>query len=307
MVRVSSRVMYALSTALLVACGGPFGDGVFVPLPDPGPASGGAGGAMAAGGAVEPGGAGGAVETGGAFVPPPEPPPGPPCLYNLDCAANEYCHIRFGTCFGLGTCQPRPVECDAAEVAPVCDCIGVQHVNPCVAAQAGRNVGYPGACGPGCNRLADCPAGLFCRLLPDFGVGWLGTCGPLPTDCGETNPVCRENAANGNAESECAAAQSDDWIVGPGPCGACVSQSECNRGADGLHVRDVCVMPAGRCGERSVGECITIGDHDRCAWSIAEGDPVPVCTCDGQTLGAACEADWRGLPVDHVGACDAAP
>lgn len=310
MLRLSASWSSALSAVLMAACGGPFGDGVFTPLPDPGEP----GGVMAAGGGAggigEAGGAGGMPEAGGAggvFVPPPEPPPGPVCLYNGNCADDEYCHRRFGTCFGVGTCQPRPVACDPAEDAPVCDCLGLPQTSPCAAAMAGRNIGYPGACGRECTQRADCAADEVCRLLPDFGAGALGTCGAPPTDCGEDNPVCRNNRGDGNARNECDAAMNDDWLSGPGPCGACTTDIQCRTGLDDPSVREVCVLPAGRCGEAVLGECQTIDDYDRCAWQIANGDAEAVCTCSGQTLAAACEADWRSRQVDHLGACEAGP
>jgi hypothetical protein len=290
--RTPAAAPTALFASLLVACGGPFGDGVFSALPEPGEP----GGAMAAGGA------------GGAFEPPPEPPPGPPCLLARDCAADAYCHRPFGLCFGPGSCQPRPETCDAVVESPVCTCFGGTAASPCAAAQAGQNIAYPGACGASCDERADCPEGLFCRALRDVALANenRGTCGPLPPDCGRWNPVCSAYPA-GEIASECDAARQDAWLDGPGACDACVNADACQRGNEALGFRDVCLRPRGDCGQPTVGVCHTIDDHDMCAWQLGFGDPAPVCTCDGQTLRLACQADWEGLQIDHDGPCENGP
>ncbi|MCK6576381.1 hypothetical protein L6V77_35490, partial [Myxococcota bacterium] len=185
---------------------------------------------------------------------------------------------------------------------PVCACTGASLANRCEAAARGTNVAYLGVCGAVCTARGDCPAGDVCRKSPERVFTLDGTCGPPPSDCGQVNRICTERR-DAEVENECQAMQEDTWVEGPGPCGACLDDGDCYTGDFQGEAMDVCDLPAGNCGQRVLGRCQTIGENDLCEWNIANGDPEPVCGCDGRTYAAACRAAWNGARIDHAGAC----
>jgi len=83
------------------------------------------------------------------------------------CGEGAYCAgPDFAQCGGkdifAGTCQARPLSCDAV-LSPVCGCDGMDYDNACLAQQAGVDA-LPGACplGPACTAVMACAPGLTC-------------------------------------------------------------------------------------------------------------------------------------------------
>ena len=98
----------------------------------------------------------------------------------------------------------------------------------------------------------------------------------------------------GEVQNECEAMESDAWVVNDRYCFTGDYQGE---------AMDICDMPLGTCGQRVMGRCETLWENDMCEWNIVNGDPEPVCGCDGRTYAAACRAAWNGAQIDHAGAC----
>jgi hypothetical protein len=144
----------------------------------------------------------------------------PRCDGNGDCAEGFYCAFEESWCAGRSPCKPRPAECPADLVEPICGCDKQTYVNECVAAQNGISVAYRGPCGgePGaCARNADCGGGsLFCRK--DVGdCEGAGECATLPEECtGDPDPACGCDGIT--YDSACLANQAGVNVLHPGPC-----------------------------------------------------------------------------------------
>ncbi|MEM7166935.1 MAG: Kazal-type serine protease inhibitor domain-containing protein [Planctomycetota bacterium] len=204
------------------------------------------------------------------------------CTDDSQCATGEYCQNAVGDCTGSGTCVVVPLVCPA-HFDPVCGCDGTTYGNICEAAMFSANVEHLGAC-LGCTDNSACAAGEYCEKQVGF-CGSTGNCVTMPTICiAIFDPVCGcDGQTYGNA---CEAAAAGVNVASAGVC-PCSSNTQC---------------PSGTYCERSTGNCAGIG--------LCEPIPMlctaifaPVCGCDGQTYGNACNAAMAGVSLLHVGAC----
>lgn len=148
-------------------------------------------------GGVEPTGAGGAQMTtsvstgvgGGAF-----------CggIAGIPCAADEFCDFADNSCGnadGGGTCQKRPMVCDAS-YSPTCGCDGQIYGSACTASGAGHDVAPAGTCTP--------PVGMFscgehfCDLKTQYCQKQLSDIGGEPHSY-----VCIQQPAGCGASPSC--------------------------------------------------------------------------------------------------------
>jgi len=197
------------------------------------------------------------------------------------CADGEYCSFPPETECGSGDqtgfCEPVPEFC-TREFDPVCGCDGGTYGNPCTAAASGVSVAHPGECGPGgqCDSDDDCPVPP-CACLDEDGDG------QCENDC--PIPVCRFG--------QCGVGDPNALQVGDS-CGGFVppDSPQCDVGL-------FCQHQAGAlCGAADApGECVIIPTACR---DILD----PVCGCDGQTYGNACEAATALVGIFELGACE---
>ena len=159
-----------------------------------------------------------------------------------------------------------------------------------VGAALGAASCVPIAPGTPCELVAGvdlCGLGLFC-MFPDGDCGpEAGTCEPRPTQCTlEFAPVCGcDDRTYGN---DCAAFAAGVSIAHQGECdGDCSSNAECRNDEFCEFAEGTC-EPDGECAERP----------EVCPELFA-----PVCGCDGETYGNACEASAAGVSIDQDGEC----
>lgn len=137
------------------------------------------------------------------------------CESTKECAEEEFCATPDGECRTLGSCEPRPTECERAE--PVCGCDGFTYGNACEAYMSGMSVDFYGACPPpGCYSNAECGGGEYCSKTTG-ACNDLGECKIRPLQCSAANvPVCGCNGVTyGNA---CKAAKAGVTISKSGAC-----------------------------------------------------------------------------------------
>ena len=212
------------------------------------------------------------------------------CKANEECAPSEYC-AKDG-CDGLGTCEWKPEGC-AAYYDPMCGCDGKTYSNACMAAAAGVNVSYAGACTMYCGGLAglSCPTGMFCEFEPGTCPIFdnMGVCVEVPGACPDVwDPVCGcDGKTYSNDCDRQAAGVSKDH---DGTCEVlydCTSDAQC---ATGWY----CFMDAGLCA--GGGSCQKTPDG-------CGGVYDPVCGCDGVTYSSSCMAAAAGANVAYPGLC----
>ena len=203
------------------------------------------------------------------------------------CPSDQYCDFpdeaMCGAADAPGTCRARPDAC-TEDCPGVCGCDGQFHCNACAAASAGVDVDPDGSCAPADCAPMDATGQGACRRI--LGVSWngsacvsLGGCECVGTDC---------DALYGSLEA-CRDARSDCEHVCGGFAGfLCGDDQYCDY-PDGAACG--AADATGTCESRPTGDC--------------PASLVPVCGCDGNTYGGACEAQKSGVDVLHSGACEA--
>ena len=229
-----------------------------------------------------------------------------------DCGPGAFClfpiaHMCGRTDMG-GQCEPIPDNNCPRDYRPVCGCDGNTYSNACQAHVQGVSVEHNGSCEAGCG-IPDgrqCGNSEFCldrgpacgQQRPEGG-----TCETIRRSCGEIyQPVCGcDDQTYPNlcelvgvrvqlkAEGEC---QVLPPRPGDGACGParapvmCAPSHFCDRPDNSCPVGNE--STGGTCEQRP----------EFCNRLLA-----PVCGCDNQEYGNACEANAAGTSVRNQGAC----
>jgi cysteine-rich repeat protein len=217
----------------------------------------------------------------------------------IACGEGEFCELEPGTCRIVdagGTCVDVPDGCPDV-YRPVCGCDGQTYGNDCDRRAARAQKAHDGPCrcpeircapgtravdrdGDGCpdTCLAPCRDACDCYENPDLVFPR-----PCPLECATCDNywVCED----GFCQDHCGPVPLDDV------CRAipCKENSQCGDA-------EYCAKPPGRCD----GEGICQPRFLPCPAIID-----PVCGCDGQSYGSACEAAAAGVNVAHRGPCGA--
>jgi Kazal-type serine protease inhibitor domain len=239
-------------------------------------------------------------------------------IQGLTCGANEFCDWpddSCGTADQLGVCTPVPQACNDI-YQPVCGCDGLTYGNDCEASTAGVSVASAGECGGTggngggggagggggeemCGGIQGLPCGVgeFCDWQ-DSSCGiadQLGVCTSMPEECDQQyDPVCGcDGQTYGN---DCSANAAGISVAASGECGS--SAQDCG-GLGGL------MCPGGEFCDWQDMSCGIADQLGTCA-SLPQVCPdifQPVCGCDAQTYGNACEANTAGMSVASSGPC----
>ena len=245
-----------------------------------------------------------------------EPGEGETCggLTGAACAEDEFCNYPISAMCGAadatGVCESKPEAC-TLQYDPVCGCDDQTYGNECAARMAGVSVVSLGECESeppseqACGGLqgVSCEDGEFCNYPPEAICGAAdatGVCEAIPEACdGNYDPVCGcDDQTYGNACSAHAAGVS---VASLGECGSEEPPGEVCGGLQGLSCDDgeFCNYPLdAMCGAAdATGVCEELPGA-----CTREYDPV--CGCDDQTYGNACEAHAAGVSVASLGECE---
>ncbi len=218
------------------------------------------------------------LEHGVACEPPPPSPPncGPPpdsdSASASDCPPHEFCEQPPGACGTAdlgGSCVPVSDACPRI-FAPVCGCDGVTYPNDCVRRGARAQKAHDGPCE--CRGAPVCLPGT--RGVDLDADGCEDGCAPCPSTS------CPQPGMAADIDGDACA---DTCLPG-----FCATSAEC---ADDFY----CAKRLSECGARGV--CVR---RPRVCPEVA----APVCGCDGQTYGNACEAAAAGVAVRSRGRCE---
>lgn len=205
-----------------------------------------------------------------------------------------------------GPCPRACVDTDGCEDGEICqDSICVQGALRCG------------------GRLGDtCAAGEFCSFSLLAGCGYAdqtGVCAERPQVCtDDIAPVCGCDQTTYTNECEANTAGTSAYTIGACPM-TCTTSRDCDTGQ--TCENNVCIPKVNICGGRSGGVCDALtewcnygGAANLCGQFDAQGtcdvrpqictaQYDPVCGCDFQTYGNACEAHAAGVDIVSLGAC----
>ena len=208
------------------------------------------------------------------------------CLDNTDCEAAEYCKKEEGNCGGTGECLPMEEFCPDLW-SPECGCDGVTYSNDCYAAAAGVNIAFEGQCPTLCASADDCLGSEYCDKSTAGCVGE-GVCLPIVSPCPAVwDPVCGCDGVTYGNDCEASRADIEVDFAGECPPPPCTDNSDCA-------AAEYCQKATGDCS--GTGGCVSMPEYCFDVWD-------PVCGCDNNTYGNACEAAVASVNIASAGVC----
>ena len=215
------------------------------------------------------------------------------------CPDGAFCDWEPNSCGAAdqqGICRQIPQACPDV-YAPVCGCDNNTYGNSCEAASRGVDVLHTGTCAGAatCSLAMVCAVGEFCDWQDrSCGVNAaVGVCRIRPAVCPDVYmPVC---GCDGNTYgNSCEAASRGVDVAFDGACAnpmSCADTQACGTG-------QYCNFEPNSCGVGGATEGTCEVRPQLCPDVVA-----PVCGCDGNTYGNACEAATNGVDVAYEGTC----
>lgn len=201
-------------------------------------------------------------------------------LLGAQCNEGEFCNYPkdalCGRADAVGVCEVEPEACDA-DYRPVCGCDGETYSNACVAHASGVSVEREGACAESSDAGGRHDAGGS-DASTDVSSDTTGGDASL-TDAGGDDSRGHDAGSDSGAERACGG------IAGL----QCAEAEFCNFPEQAM------------CGANDgLGTCQVVPE-------VCSTEYSPVCGCDGETYGNACQAHARGVSVLHQGDCSSEP